>query len=188
MTPELSVLICTIPTRSDSLSGLLYSLEEQVKDKPVEILYLGDNKKMTVGEKRNWLLTMAHGKYVCFVDDDDTISPNYISKILKAAADNSDCIVFDVEISENGGPYKRVIYDIGFSKDLNFEDHYERLPNHLMPIKAILLHDIAFPRVSTGEDFIYAVLLRDVLKSQTRINETLYYYDYNIKTSETPRR
>ena len=187
MTPRLSVLVCTLPSRMMSAMGLLHRLEAWSRNKPVELIYLGDNKSMSVGQKRNWLLMMASGDYICFVDDDDKVMPNYVSGILKAAESDADCIVFDVEISENGGPYKRVVYDKDFTQDRNFDDRYERLPNHLMPVKRELALQAKFQNISSGEDFAYARGLHCLIKTQTRINETLYYYVYDAKNSETPR-
>lgn len=187
MTPRLSVLICTIPSRGPQLSGLVYHLNHQSEGKPVELLYLGDNKRMTVGEKRNKLMSMAVGDYVAFCDDDDRISSSYISWILAAAEHGSDCIVFQEGISENGAPAKPVIFDKDFECNRNFPDHYERWPHHRMPVRRPLALQVPFPLVSTGEDFAYAKGLHGLLKTQTRIDETLYFYDYNSDTSETPR-
>jgi glycosyltransferase involved in cell wall biosynthesis len=188
---RLSVLICTLSSRMMSASGLIHKLEEQARGLPVEIVYLGDNKTMTVGTKRNHLLRVAGGDYACFVDDDDRVAPTYVSDILKATETGPDCVVFDVEISENSGPYKRVVYDKDFECDKNFPDRYERLPNHLMPVSAYVLghwhQDDVFPDVSSGEDFAYARRLKTYIKTQVRVPKTLYYYDYSTALSETSR-
>ena len=189
MTPTLSILICTVPSRGHQLSGLIYQLNKQVEAVgDTEIIYLGDNKRWSVGRKRNHLITLASGEYIVFVDDDDRVAPNYVQKILTAAHEEKDVVCFDVEISENGEPYKKVIYDTAFEMDANFSDHFERWPNHLMPIRRELIHADIFPDVSTGEDFAYAKTIRKRIKTQARIPETLYFYDYNILMSETPRR
>jgi glycosyltransferase involved in cell wall biosynthesis len=167
--------------------GLIQSLWIQTDGKPVELLYLGDNKRMSVGEKRNWLLRMSKGEYVCFVDDDDRVSPHYVQRILEATESRPDCVVFDVQISENGGTGKQVTYNKDFIQDTNYFDRYERMPNHLMPIKRDIACSAGFPEKSSGEDFEYAKRICSALKTQVRIPETLYYYDYNVNLSETPR-
>lgn len=182
---DLSILVCTIPSRTRFLVRLLYNLEKQSKNKSVEILYLGDNKEMTVGEKRNKLLGMASGKYVVFIDDDDRISDDYVDSILNKINENSDVITFNVEISENGSEYKKVLYDINFNCDRNLQNSYERLPNHLMVVKKDLAIKAKFPEKSFGEDGEYAKRLKPLLKSQSKINKTLYYYDFDENTTET---
>ena len=47
-----------------------------------------DNKKRSVGEKRQDLLNLAKGQYLVFIDDDDRISDDYISSIIQAMNEN----------------------------------------------------------------------------------------------------
>ena len=68
---ELSILILTLPTRIDSYSNLIRTLNQQVIENnlldKVQILSLCDTKEISVGEKRNILLNKSCGKYVCFI-------------------------------------------------------------------------------------------------------------------------
>ena len=65
MQPELSVLIPTIPSRSDNYLELMSNLLPQIKNNDqVEILSLSDNHQLSIGEKRNKLLEMARGRYI----------------------------------------------------------------------------------------------------------------------------
>jgi hypothetical protein len=60
MNIELSILIPAVFERS---SWLMYdSLLAMVADRPVEVLALFDNKKRTLGAKRNALMAMAQGQ------------------------------------------------------------------------------------------------------------------------------
>ena len=66
-----SILIAAIPERYHSVHGLLHSLLEQqsvARMQDVELLYLMDNRRRSVGEKRNALLQLAHGDYLSFID------------------------------------------------------------------------------------------------------------------------
>jgi len=176
-TPSLSVLICSLPNRLKNLASITGKI------KGCEVIYLGDNKYMTVGEKRNWLLRIAHGKYVTFVDDDDFISDDYVKEIVEATKSDADVIVFDVACSVNGGKFKPVIYDIAYKRDKNLTDRYLRRPNHLMAVKREIALKTGFPEKSFGEDSEYSLRLK--LKTQHRIDKTLYYYVFSNKTSET---
>ena len=173
---RLSILICSIPSRLEKMSKLIAKLERQIKDKPVEILYIGDNKKRTIGSKRNDLLLLAKGDYSCFIDDDDDVSEDYVDRILEASEKDTDCIVFQAIRTVDGQNGKLVKYSILYKKDENRQDYFIRLPNHLMPIKTDILLSTFFKEVSFGEDFDLAHKIKAKLISETRIDKVLYYY------------
>lgn len=186
---KLSVLVCTVPSRVGmELARVVRSLDEQAKRHPdVEILYLGDNKRRRVGEKRNDLLKLAKGDYVSFVDDDDRVADTYIDDILKAISGGADVINFKVMCRVNKGRWKPVEYDATFTHDRNMANGYERLPNHIMAIKRALALSVGFLNIQAGEDFDFAKRLREKIKSQTKIDKVLYWYDADMRKSETQR-
>ena len=51
-----------------------------------------DNKKRTIGKKRDEMLKLAQGKYVTFVDDDDRISDDYVDEIMNGGTGESHAI------------------------------------------------------------------------------------------------
>lgn len=82
-----SILIGGIPERFHIAHGLLHNLLETqaVSRMPdIELLYLLDNKRRPVGDKRNDLLASARGLYVSFIDDDDTVADDYVRRIYRA--------------------------------------------------------------------------------------------------------
>jgi hypothetical protein len=60
--------------------------------KDIEILLFLDNKKRTVGGKRDALVQMSRGKYFMFVDDDDDLVS--IDEIYQATFQDVDVITF----------------------------------------------------------------------------------------------
>lgn len=187
---KLSILICTLPSRLPRLATLLDNLTKQTKGrKDVEILYLGDNKSITVGQKRNTLLAMAKGRYVAFIDDDDRVHPQYVALILQAMDKLPDVINFKVEITTNGINPKPVTYSAAFEADADYPDRYERLPNHLMAVrKELAVKCGGFPAINCGEDADYAIRLKPMIKTQANIPHVLYYYDFNTRTTEAQKR
>lgn len=177
----LSILICSIKSRAKQLRELLLSLNEQTNFNEVEILTLTDNCEMKVGEKRNRLLLKAKGKYICFIDDDDIVTPSYIAKILEAAKEDMDVIVFDAFRYDKGVKDRLAKYGIEYKRDSNTKDVYYRIPNHLMPVKRELALQAPFKEINFGEDADYAKRLLPLLKTQIRIDDTLYFYMYNPK-------
>jgi len=190
---DLSVLICSTHTRHDNFGRAIQqqvwdqynALPSQYRDR-IEIIMLTDNKKMMLGHKRNVMVDMAQGRYVQFVDDDDRIETNMFRTILDAIALNPvDVITFGVTVRINGDDPKLCRYSIEYTEDHNTDEGYERLPNHICVVRRVLARKASFPNLVYGEDSAYAKLLLPHLKTEYKIPEVLYYYDYDSGTTET---
>lgn len=180
---KLSILLCTIPRRvGDFLPELVKELDKQAKGRDVEVIYLGDNKKRSVGEKRNNLLSLAKGDYVSFIDDDDWISEDYVDSLLEGIEKKVDVVCFEVLYMPKK---KRVVYDAKFVRDRENSKYFERLPNHIMCIKRSLALGIGFENMSFGEDALFAKKLKRRLSTQAMIKKVLYYYRFSYEISET---
>jgi glycosyltransferase involved in cell wall biosynthesis len=191
---KLSIIILALPSRSLNLAKLVDNLTQQIGELPVELLYLGDNYKIDPGIKRNVLVNMSVGDYIVHIDDDDRITDDYISSILKAIESNKDCVVFDVEISINGKKPGLVKYGKDF-EDTNgagtgteSKYSYFRRPNHIMCIKREIAIQCPFKETGRCKDFMYSGDVGEFLKSEERIDKVLYYYDFNSEKSEAMKR
>ena len=180
---ELSILICSLTERRNTfLNKLLDKLEPQIKDRNVEILILSDNAKRSIGQKRNDAIEMANGKYICFIDDDDLISDKYVDEVLMKIKEDNDTIVFDALISFNGENPKLVKYGMEFDYCEKPESYY-RHPNHLMVHKKSNIKE-KFLDIKTGEDDEWAKRRLQSIKTQSRIDDILYFYDYRTDTKK----
>jgi len=193
MSNKISICICTLPQRMDSLADVLWDLENQYNkltkeyQDRVEILYLGDFKTLTVGAKRNRLANCSTGDYISFIDDDDSVSDTYLCHLLNAidTAPNMDVYTFKVEISINGGMPKDVYYSKDYLKDQNLKDRYLRIPNHLMLFKSHLVTLNRYEDISFREDEKWAKKVLNQIKTEYKIPYTLYRYNCNHANSET---
>jgi ubiquinone/menaquinone biosynthesis C-methylase UbiE/GT2 family glycosyltransferase len=182
---DLSIIICSlIERKNEFLDRLLTNLNGQVLNKKnVEIIVLTDNAKRSIGKKRNDGLSLAQGNYVCFIDDDDIVSDDYVDLILKEIRLwNPDVIVFDAQITFDGLRPKLVRYGREYDHTENPEAYYRR-PNHLMVHKKENIHEF-FMDVKTGEDDEWASRMLDRIVTQSRINKPLYFYDYRTTTKK----
>ena len=185
---ELSILILTLPTRIDSYARLIKSLNLQVIQNnlinKVQILTLCDTKEISVGEKRNILLNKSSGRYVCFIDDDDEISPDYLIKIILALESNSDVITFCGDYVENN---LRTAFSISIVHrgNYNHPNIFYRLPNHLCPVKREIALSCQFTDKNFGEDSDYADKINKYIKNEFHIQDKLYFYMYDSNTSQT---
>jgi glycosyltransferase involved in cell wall biosynthesis len=143
-----------------------------------------DTKDMSVGLKRNCLMELATGKYICFIDDDDKISDDYVSSILEAARYDSDVITFNGFYRENNRSGKEFMISKMYGNQ-DLENIIYRLPNHLCPVRSTIAKQCKFPEKNFGEDSEYAKKINRMVSTEYHIPKHLYYYCYNSNTSQT---
>ena len=199
-----SILICGIPERYHSVQPLLYSLLEAqaVARRPdVELLYFMDNKRRTVGAKRNVLLALSAGEYISFIDDDDEVAPNYMDKILaeitkgRKESPPVDVICFPqrATLSPSG-----VIHECSYSL-ANKERKLEQIPDgppntlkwtgppaHTMVWGRELTRIILFDNKNFGEDVSWVDEVCKGAKKEVQITgDPLYFYKFSQEGTAT---
>ena len=185
-----SILIPSLKSRMNQLIDLKLNLYQQIiacnAINDIEIITETDNGEMSIGAKRNKLLERAAGKYLCSIDDDDTPSSTYISKLLdciKTKCDN--CSLMGIitwdgnnpELFEHSIKYKEYrTNDTGTIK-------YERYPNHLNVIRTDIAKQFKFPNLNHGEDTDFApqIFNSGLLKNETKIEGVIYHYNFKTK-------
>ena len=188
---QLSILVPTVPSRLTTYyPRIIRELMKQTENYPeIEIIGLFDNKKRTIGQKRQDLLNLAQGTHLAFIDDDDRISEDYIKSIMDTLNENleTDCIVFDSICKINGGPEILCKYGLEFEYGYILDGkEWRGKPAHTMVYKSSIAKKHVYSNITTGEDVDWVKrACLDIVK-QTRIDKVLYYYDaeYNT-TSET---
>lgn len=188
----LSVLICTITERvldGNYLPRLIKQLTRQVlpeyKDK-VEILVFNDNRTYRIGEKRNLLIKESKGKFVCFVDDDDLVSEDYISTLVEVIESNPDVeyIGWKQQFVENGIFDKRItLHSLKYHDWFEDDVAYYRNVTHLNPIlreKAVI---VLYEPINVDEDNQWSQKVYKILHSEYFIDKIMYYYYFNSETS-----
>jgi glycosyltransferase involved in cell wall biosynthesis len=179
----LSILICTLPERKNKLRRLLDKLLPQI-DERVGIVQ-NDLQTITIGEKRNYLINESSGEYVCFIDDDDLVSNDYVSKIIAALSSKPDCVGIQGVMTTNGICPRRFYHSISVDKWYQNGFEYYRMPNHLNPIKRTIIKQVLFNKyLSFGEDKEYSYSVKKLIKTEIMINDPIYYYLYTLKPGE----
>lgn len=165
------------------LTGLFEKLRAQIADldaeKEVEILINTDNREKPTGKKRNELLERACGDYVVFIDDDDTVYPYYLAEIMKAIQEEKDCIAINGIITTNGRNMQSWHVNLNYNYETK-DGKYFRFPNHITPIKRAIAQKFKFKEINFGEDFDWALQIREsgLLKTQAIIEPPVYHYQY----------
>lgn len=174
--PILSVLICSLHNRKASLDKLLERLIPQM-NAFTEVIIAADNGEISIGAKRNKLLDSANGEYICYIDDDDLVSENYISRILKALEAKPDCVGIEGMITVGGKNPKKFLHSIRYQVWEEKDGVYLRYPNHLNPIKKLLALQARFTQKNHGEDADYSDRVKPLLKTEVYLDEPIYFYN-----------
>lgn len=181
----LSILIPTVTERADQFHQLLTYIQGQIHDHRlhdlVEVLFLRDDKEITIGDKRNRLYKMAEGEWSWQIDDDDWIHYEAVPMIVDALKDRPDCVGFKELCIFDG---KRV-ESSGFSiKYPGWLDNYDgfnhvRTPFFKTPINTRLCLQCPVPHIRFGEDHEFSKMIKPLLKDEYFIDEFIYTYRHN---------
>lgn len=181
----LSVLIPAIPERIESTKKLIKFLDFfTVYGYKFEILMLCDNMQMTIGEKRNKLLTAATGKYIMFCDDDDYITPKFLEVLKACSTENVDVITF-LQDATVDGHHTVVDFDLNHTENEIFvtDGVTKRKPFHVCAWKREKVKGIKFPLKNWGEDWEWCLKALKKVKSQYKINEVVHIYTHDKEVS-----
>lgn len=182
MTVKWSILMPTLPARRVIRKRMVSEIEKQLANyNDIEFLVLEDNRMREYGPKMQAMIDIAQGEYVSFVDDDDEVSPDYVST-LRSLMTGVDCIGFTGNISIEGGPWENVYYSMGHNVwrnepvGLGRFDYY-RNPQHLTPIRTDLVRQIEW-RGHYGADRDWSTRMAEsgLLTTENVTPKILYYY------------
>jgi glycosyltransferase involved in cell wall biosynthesis len=188
---KLSILVPTVPSRLNYFyTKIMNELMKQIKNRnDIEVISLFDNKKRTIGTKRQEMLELSKGEYVTFIDDDDRISEDYIKKIINGLYDNPnvDCLVYNVICCVDNSSIKKLCkYGIEFEYGDISETEWRGKPSHTMVWKREIAIRHKYKNMMNGEDCEWVKRAYKDIKTQIRIDDVLYYYDAQYSTtSET---
>lgn len=191
---KLTILIPTLPSRLDTLKELLTELNYQIQSKPIQILYLGDNKSLKVGEKRNILKSLAKGEWITYIDDDDKVSEDYISSIIEAINENPSKTVLCFQGNQTTGgvqdlPFRyNVNYQRNFKKEIDGKRWKVMIPDHLCVWrKSQIVEDFTLKNLGEDHDWAKLMAFHYTDQDQVLIDKEIYHYRYDSKKTECRR-
>lgn len=181
----LSILIPSIPSRFNRAQRLYHQIAEMVGDKDIEILMLTDNKKRTIGEKREALKNISTGNYFMFVDDDDSLYS--IDEIYEACQSQVDVITFKSKCLNADGSSFIVDAGLGNEVEHNTEDGKYidcKRPPFTQCAWSYIFKRFSFPAISYGEDWEWIKKILPIAKTEINIPIVLHGYNFNPNTTE----
>jgi glycosyltransferase involved in cell wall biosynthesis len=188
--PLLSILTPAIWGRVDQSQALHDGIQSQAAALPdfrMEHLVLLDDRKMTIGEKRQKLLESARGDYVAFVDDDDGVSDDYISSLAGAIAHGADVVTF-VQRAVINGVVGHVDFRVTHKADEPWRhgETAKRRPWHVCAWKRELVRDCRFLFCNYGEDAAWVAQACGRVKTGVHVPRVLHIYSHSAATTAAP--
>ena len=191
MSPKLSLLIAALPNRVPC--KVWEKVSKQAVGKPVEILYFADNKGMSVGRKRNILLSCAQGDYFAFIDDDDDVADDYVEMLLAAIEQHPgvDVICFRQKCTHIG---RDRIEWCSYSLQYKYETFpsarlgewtWRGLPAHTMCWRTDLVQEVEFPEGNFGEDVGWVAKACERARTEAQLDWVGYFYNFDAAKTET---
>lgn len=195
----LSILIPSIPERASRLTKLLKELHKQIDfcnrihDSlgSVEII-IDDSLSfrqggLSIGEKRNSLLNRATKDYVCFLDDDDWISPDYIETLLRLCNQGQDVCTFK-------SLFKCDDYWTVIDMKLNSvndgatpEKEVKRNAWHICPMRRTIAVGVEFSSLNHNEDWDWMNRVLQSVTTEAKSNRILHNYNHYKLDSEADK-
>ena len=196
----LSILIPTIPERANKLTNLLTSLlrqrENLAKWHPtlgeVEVLFSETKTFLeggpSIGKKRESLVAKALGKYLCFLDDDEDIAPNYVETLVRLCRKHYDVITFRSFIKND---FYWGLVDMSLNNPTNEEATPEKIirrkPWHICPVLSKHAKMFDFEDINYGEDWKWFEKVLTRCHTEAHTDQILHSYQHSSKTSEADK-
>lgn len=194
----LSVLMPTLPERSEKFNALKENLQQQILKCQnenfggVEILDNPEKRFLnggpSIGKKRDWLVQQATGEYVCFLDDDDNVADNYIYEVLKMCQGGKDAYTFNSR-------FKNDFYTATIQMSHDNKQNEQAAPNkivkrtvwHVCAIRAIIAKSERFSDINHNEDWNWMSRVLPKIKTSDHIDMILHEYNHFENQSEADK-
>lgn len=195
----LSILIPSIPETSNLTDDLNWFITKQINELyynhpslgQVEVLI--DNSKkfndggLSIGKKREALVNRASGKYLCFLDNDDWVSPNYIEALVRLCHLNADVVSFR-NITKTDYYWTIVDMSINYPNDDASPKFITRRKSfHICPVLTRFAKMESFENSNYGEDWSWMNKVLTHCTTEVKTDEVLHEYRHSKLTSEADK-
>lgn len=200
----LSILVPTTPDRDEQYRGLKAELDRQInifsnthwefiRDFGHIELIIDKSKRyldggLSIGGKRQKLLQMSSGRYICYMDSDDFVAPNYIETLARLCSRDKDCVSFKALFKCDS--YWTVInMSLHHKRDEQATPHKEvkRKIWQICPIKRDIAIHHSFSELNHSEDAEWLNRVLPNLKSEAHTSKILTQYNHSDTGSEADK-
>lgn len=187
----LSILIPTIPERNERFTKLYNELMRQKTEFEtfhdslgrVEVLVNSDKRfldgGLSIGKKREALVKDAEGKYLCFLDDDESIAPNYLETLMRLCFTDQDVCTFKAMVKMSSFwalVDMRLAYKINDQLSPDFT--VRRPPWHMCPIRSVFAKLVGFKDINNAEDFEWTEQVLKYCVTESHTDKIIFQYNH----------
>lgn len=187
----LSVLMCTTPERNQMFSKLFTELHRQLEYLQafheslgkVEIL-VDDSIRfldggLSVGKKREALLKRAEGKYICYLDSDESISPDYLETLVRLCRQDQDVCTFRAMVKlDNFWALVDMRLAYKMNDQITPEHTVRRPPWHICAIKSEHAKRHHFADINNAEDFDWMNRVLSHCTTEAHTDRIIFQYNH----------
>jgi glycosyltransferase involved in cell wall biosynthesis len=196
----LSILIPSIPSRYGILSKLATELYRQKLYMQtvhptlgeIEIVIDGSERfldgGLSIGKKREKLVNAANGKYLCFLDDDESIAPNYMELLVRMCNENKDvCTFWSIAKLDNYWGLVDMSLAYPDNEELSANRIARRRAWHISPVRSKFAKLHTFDDINYGEDWKWFEQVLKHCETEAHSTAILHQYNHSAQTSEADK-
>lgn len=191
---QLSIVMITIPERASVFNKLHRKLSHQIRYCHEIHPTLGDVEIVkvvtprvkdggpSIGAKRQMGLDDSKGAYVCWLDDDDDVSPDYVEVLLRLAYQNKDVLTFS-NLSRFNDFWCVVRMSLSTVKDEQVKPGIvNRRPYHVCGWRRELAKRVSFEDLNKDEDTGYISKLIPYCTTEAHSENIIHEYNRITKS------
>lgn len=188
-TVMLSVLMPTTPERNQMFTKLFNEVHRQAEFMQtfhktlgkVEILVDDSprflNGGLSVGKKRESLVQRATGQYLCFLDSDEEISPDYLETILRLCYQNKDVCTFKAMVKlSNFWAVVDMRLAFKYNEQITPDFTVRRQPWHICAVRSEFAKKFDFSDKNNAEDFEWMEKVLTKCHSEAHSDRIIFCY------------
>lgn len=187
----LSILVPTTPERKDMFTRLYNEVYRQITyvhtTHPslgrVEVL-VDDSPRfldggLSVGKKREALVKRAEGKYLCFLDSDESVSPDYVETLVRLCIKDQDVCTFRA-IAKLSTFWALIDMRLAFkvNDQVNPEYTVRRSAWHLCPVRSVFAKLVDFSDKNNAEDFEWMEKVLTRCTTEAHTDKIIFQYNH----------
>lgn len=182
------ILIPTIPHRHDRLCELLEVFDNQMQP-GVSVLVYRDNLEASLPAKFQALMDATTADYVSYIADDDSVSPDFIPRVLTAMSSRPDQVGFKVRYTEAGVLQLPVYHWLRCGGWYTTPVGYYRDYMFFNPHRRECVQQVKFRGLVCDEEWAEDVRALGTVKTGVFIDDEIFYYRRDIDDNfHVPRR
>lgn len=173
-------VICINDGSTDSSNNIL----EQYAQRYPNIKHLSQQNQ-GIGATRNNGFKIATGKYIFFIDSDDTLAPHAIETLCKSV-DDEDIVYFDVQHRNEDNTKVLCNRKTTPVSRVAGVEYFEKYYNNVITVWSgiykrdfLVIHNLTFLPGAYYEDVLFNMQAFYYAQSISTIQNILYYYRYN---------